>query len=67
MSSPQPPQPPPGNGAPSGKGESSASASQQQANQQILDIFGTDHGTAIMTLVLLLLGLVKAAMTRCVC
>jgi hypothetical protein len=57
---------PPGQGSggpPPGKGQ------QQQGGpaQQVLDIFGTDMYTAGVTLLLLLLGLMHASMTRCTC
>jgi hypothetical protein len=51
-------------GAPPGKGQQEAAGQQQQ---QLLDLFGTDLYPAAMMLVLLLLGLMSASMTRCVC
>lgn len=35
--------------------------------QEVVDIFGVDMYTAAFTLVLVMLGLVHASMTRCVC
>jgi hypothetical protein len=35
--------------------------------QQLIDIFGTDLYPAAMMLILLVLGLMSASMTRCVC
>lgn len=52
-----------GNGnTPPGKGDQ-----QQAPHQQLVDLFGTDLYPAAMMLVLLLLGLMSASMTRCVC
>jgi hypothetical protein len=50
---------------PPGKGD--PNQHQQQPMQQLIDIFGTDLYPAAMMLVLLLLGLMSASMTRCVC
>ena len=50
-------------GAPPGKGEQQ----QQQQQQQVIDLFGSDLYTAGITLLLLLLGLMHASMTRCTC
>lgn len=59
-------QPPSGSGSggssPPGKGSSG-----QAAQQQVLDLFGADLYPAAMVLVMLLLGLMSASMTRCVC
>lgn len=49
---------------PPGKGDSNQ---QQQPMQQLIDIFGTDLYPAAMMLILLVLGLMSASMTRCVC
>lgn len=49
--------PPPGKGNQQGGG----------ARQQVVDLFGVDMGTAAFTLVLLMLGLLRASMTRCEC
>lgn len=49
-------------GPPPGKG-----ASQGSNRHEILDLFGSDMYTAAFTLVLLLLGLTNAALTRCEC
>lgn len=47
-------------------GSGSSSQSGDQA-QPLMDIFGADTGTASMVLVLLILNLIKASFTRCVC
>jgi len=52
-----------GSGTPPGKGN----ANQQPPMQQLIDLFGTDLYPAAMMLVLLVLGLMSASMTRCVC
>jgi hypothetical protein len=49
-------------GAPPGKG-----ATQSGNRQEVVDLFGSDVYTAFFTLMLLLLGLTHAAMTRCEC
>jgi hypothetical protein len=49
--------------SPPGKGNSN----QQPPMQQLVDLFGADLYPAVMMLVLLLLGLMSASMTRCVC
>jgi hypothetical protein len=54
-----------GSGTPPGKGDHNQQ--QQPAMQQLVDLFGTDLYPAAMMLVLLLLGLMSASMTRCVC
>lgn len=62
---------PPNQGGASGSGGSPPGKDQQQASgsaqQQVLDLFGVDLGTATFTLVLLLLGIMRASMTRCEC
>jgi hypothetical protein len=50
---------------PPGKGD--PNQQQQAPTQQLIDLFGTDLYPAAMMLVLLLLGLMSASMTRCVC
>ena len=50
-------------GAPPGKGEQQ----QQQQQQQVIDLFGSYLYTAGITLLLLLLCLIHASMTRCTC
>lgn len=35
--------------------------------QPIIDLFGVDLGTAVFISILLMLGMMRAAMTRCVC
>lgn len=50
-------------GVPPGKGGQQG----QGPRQQVIDLFGTDMYTAGVTLLLLLLGLMHASMTRCVC
>jgi hypothetical protein len=60
---PNPTGPPGGNGAPPGKG----GPQRNGQRQELIDIFGQDMYTAVMTLVLLLLGLMSASMTRCIC
>lgn len=62
--------PPAGNGgnnggSPPGKGD--PNQQQQQPGQQLIDLFGADLYPAAMMLVLLVLGLMSASMTRCVC
>lgn len=52
-----------GGGSPPGKNP----AQQQGGRQAVLDLMGVDLGAAAFTLVLLLLGLMKASMTRCEC
>jgi hypothetical protein len=62
--------PPGGGGAGGGPGGAPPGKGQQQAGgpaQPVLDIFGTDMYTAGITLLLLLLGLMHASMTRCTC
>lgn len=63
----QPPTPPPGNsGTPPGKGDGNSQLNNQPA-QPVVDVFGSDMYTAVMALVLVLLGLMSASMTRCIC
>ncbi len=49
---------------PPGKGQQQDG---QQSQQQVVDLLGVDLGTAAFTLVLLMLGLLRASMTRCEC
>lgn len=70
----EPPNDPPPGGSglgsqPSSKAAGSSGASSQAGNQAqpLMDLFGADTGTASMVLVLLLLNLIKASFTRCVC
>lgn len=51
-----------GGGAPPGKGGQQAGQA-----QPVVELFGSDMYTAGVTLLLLLLGLMNAAMTRCEC
>jgi hypothetical protein len=53
-------------GTPPGKGNGQQN-NQQGGRQEVIDIFGNDMMTGLLTLVLLLLGLMSASMTRCVC
>ncbi|GMH36541.1 LOW QUALITY PROTEIN: hypothetical protein BSKO_04409 [Bryopsis sp. KO-2023] len=66
MVSSAPPPPPGPSGTPPGKGQSSGSQLNQAAHE-VFDFFGQDMGAGMVTLVLLLLGLMHAAMTRCTC
>lgn len=62
--------PPNGGGigpSPSGGGKASAQQSPAQQVQEVMNIFGADAPLAGMILVLLLLQLMRAAMTPCVC
>lgn len=52
-----------GGGSPPGKDP----AQQRGGRQAVLDLMGGDLGIAVFTLLLLLLGLMKASMTRCEC
>jgi hypothetical protein len=74
MASPQPPNDPPPSGSGIGGGPSPAKAAAAEGSsqaggqaQQLIDLFGVDMGTASMTLVLLLLGLIRASFDRCTC
>lgn len=60
-----PPPPGPSQGG-SGKDQQNSSQGNQQP-QEVLDFFGQDAGAAIVTLFLVVLGLMRAAMTRYVC
>lgn len=66
-----PPPPPHGGGAgggDEGRGSGKAAANANaQPPQQVLDIFGGDLHAASLVLILVVLGLVSQAMTRCVC
>jgi hypothetical protein len=69
-----PNEPPPGGSGLDGPGQASSKAmgsgSSSQSGDQaqpLMDIFGADTGTASMVLVLLILNLIKASFTRCVC
>jgi hypothetical protein len=52
-----------GSGAPNGK----APNGNGQAAQPIIELFGSDLYTAGLVLVLMMLGLMHASMTRCTC
>lgn len=72
MDDPSRPGPSAGGGAPPpGKGDQQGGQRQgngQGANHQnVVDLFGSDAMAAGFILVLLLLGLMRAAMTPCVC
>ncbi|CAL5220680.1 g2729 [Coccomyxa viridis] len=70
MASPEQPWTPGGSGdPPSGKGNGEGSSSGQgSARRPVIDLFGTDIAPAAIVLVLVLLGLMKAAMEpRCIC
>jgi hypothetical protein len=63
MDAPQPPPSSSGNGGPPGKQQQGAAA----PGQPLVEVFGGDMYPAALVLVLLLLGLMSSAMTRCVC
>jgi hypothetical protein len=63
-----PPPPPGGGGSDEQRGGGGKQAAQQAAPQQVLDLFGSqDLHAASLVLILVILGLVSQAMTRCVC
>jgi hypothetical protein len=67
---PPPPPPPAGGGGSDrdGSGKQAAGAPAPQQQQQVLDLFGSqDLHAASLVLILVVLGLVSQAMTRCVC
>lgn len=54
-------------GTPPGKGDGNNQRSNQPGGrQEVVDLFGQDMWAAAMVIILLLLGLMSASMTRCV-
>jgi hypothetical protein len=64
---PPPPPPPHGGGSGSGGNGGKQGAAPAPPPVQVLDIFGADLPAASLVLILVLLGLMSQAMTRCVC
>lgn len=55
-------------GTPPGKGDGGEQRNNQPGGrQELVDIFGSDMYIGAITLILLLLGLMSASMTRCIC
>lgn len=65
MDGPQRPSPAGGSsGTPPGKGDNNNQRDQPGGRQELVDVFGQDMWAAAMVVVLLLLGLMSASMTR---